>query len=836
MTSTETASPPRSLTDGTSFHHPAFRAARWLLLATVLVPVVIDPKAWFPFVTTRAIFFRVVVELATACLLALALRHDTRASFRRDPIFLALLGFTIATTIATVFSPAPWRSVFGEYGRMGGLWGWLHLFAFYVALRTFFDRAEWRRYLRAVVGVALAVAAYGVIQYYQDVLGIPWEGSGGGAIHATVGNSGLLAIYLGLSFALLLVLRLLDPARRRIPYLLAGLTLIFAIFLAQNRSTLLGGVAGLGAGLVTYGLLIRPRRRLVLAAGVGMFGAGLLLPLLTSVPAVARVVSTVPLGARLSQGVDQTRVLQWHAALNGIRERPLLGYGPENYHLVWSRFGDPEMLRHIDDVLIWDRAHNAYLDVLATTGAFGLLAFLALWSVIGWTIISGARRGSLTPLEGAVLIGLTVWYAVYLFFWFFDLNSTMLWIAVAAYVAARTSGQPLIRFEARLPARFQSSLILAGGALALAATLYIHGYETLRLTRVLRRIATATQPPLAMLSDFNTAFASRAPDTHETFLLYSTYLRTLLPKFPEMRQDPALHAALDAAFTRAFTAVELETRRDRLNERTALQKARIALLAWAYYGDVRFREIGVASLHHAAELAPTRVGVRIALASALETDRQFDSALAQLEQARELNSSYGPTSRAIASLYLNAGRPEIAARWMRHAFTQGSVENRSQIATLAEDLVHRGQHAAADSLLSAYFSRKYGPLFVWPAALEDSLTLKDEWRLGRIWSETLHRRGEPARAQRVTSAMAQWCLGMDPGDGAEIDLPGSRFQIAWWTVDRLSVERFAGCRSYVRRKTAGGGFPLRGASPPQEVPHSCDVRAFPCWKSLSLLR
>ena len=771
----------------------------------MLVPVVIDPKAWFPFVTTRAIFFRVLVELTTACLLALALRRDARASFRRDPIFLALAAYTIATTVATVFSPAPWRSFFGEYGRMGGLWAWLHLFAFYVALRTFFDAADWRRYIRAAVGVALAVAAYGVIQHYQDVLRISWEGSGGGAIHATIGNSGLLGIYLGLSFALLVLLRIIDPARRRMPYALAGLILLFAILLAQNRSTLLGGVAGLGAGLVTYGMLIRPRRRIVIAAGIALFCAGLLLPLLTSVPAVARVVSTVPLGARLSQGVDPTRVLQWRAALNGIRERPLLGYGPENYHLVWSRFGEPEMLRHIDDVLIWDRAHNAYLDVLATTGAFGMLAFLALWAVIVWTIISGARRGSLTLLESAALIGLTVWYAVYLFFWFFDLNSTMLWVAVAAYVAARTSGQPLIQFGARLPARFQSSLILAGGALALAATLYIHGYETLRLSRVLRRIATATQPPLAMLSDFNTAFASRAPDTHHTFLLYSTYLRTLLPKFPEMRRDPVLHAALDAAFTRAFSAVELETRRDPLNERTALQKARIALLAWAYYGDARFREIGVASLHHAAELAPTRVGVRIALASALETDGRLDSALAQLRHALELYPSYQPTLRALASLYVSAGHPDVAALWLRRSFAHGHLENRSQITAVAEALERRGQYAAADSLLSAYFLRKYGPPVVWPAALGDSATLNDDLRLGRIWSETLHRRGDPARAQRVTSVMAQWCVGMDPGDGTEIDLPEPRSQIAWWTVNRLLGGSIAGCRASLWPNAAGSG-------------------------------
>ncbi len=735
----------------------AFRAARWLLFATVLVPVVIDPKAWFPFVTTRAVFFRVLVELASACLLLLVLRRETRTSFRRDPIFWALLAFTATSAVATAFSPAPWRSIYGDYGRMGGLWAWFHLFAFYVGLRVFFDEADWRRYIRAAVGVSLAVCIYGVLQYYNDVLGIPLEGIPRAAVHATIGNSGLLAIYLGLTLGLLVFLGVAQPARLRIPYALAGMTLLFAIVLAQNRSTVLGGIAGVGAGLISYALLARPRRRIALAAGVGLFAAGLLLPLLTSVPAVSRVVSAVPLGARLSQGVDPTRVLQWRAAMNGIRERPLLGYGPENYHLVWSRFGGPEMLRYIDDQSLWDRAHNAYLDVFATTGVFGLLAFLALWTAIVWTIVSGARAGSFSPGEGATLIGLVVWYAVYLFFWFFDLNSTMLWVAIAAYVASRASGQPPIQFGALLPVRPQSRLVLAGGALALAAALYVHGYETLRLARILHRIDTGKQQPLATLRDFASAFNSRAPDTHHTFLLYSDYLRSLLPRFPEIRRDAELGAALDTAFTRAFVAVERETRRDPLNERMAAQKARIALLAWGYYGYPRFHEVGMASLHRAVELAPRRVPVRLALASGLEGSGQLDSSLAQLEYALELYPSYGPTLRAIASVYLKMDRPETAAFWMRHSFAQGYLDSRLQITHLAEELVRQEEYNEADSLLSAYFREKYGPPVVWPLHQPDSLTLREELLLGRIWREALQRGGNPARAESVTSAMAQWC-------------------------------------------------------------------------------
>src|SRR6185437_12185530 len=92
-----------------------------------------------------------------------------------------------------------------------------------------------------------------------------------------------------------------------------------------------------------------------------------------------RLASTNPAGS------DESRTMQWRAAIEAFKDRPLLGYGLENHHLAWSAHFDPDIQRV--DTEIFDRTHNQFLEVLATTGIVGSVAFLAIWLAIGTTLV-----------------------------------------------------------------------------------------------------------------------------------------------------------------------------------------------------------------------------------------------------------------------------------------------------------------------------------------------------------------------------------------------------------------------------------------------------------------
>ncbi|MDQ3515601.1 MAG: hypothetical protein M3403_02335, partial [Gemmatimonadota bacterium] len=114
------------------------RIARALLYATALVPAVVIPGFFFPYVTTRAVYFRVLVQLATAILLYLVVRRQITVNYRRDLVLWALAAWVAANMLAAAFGASPIRSIFGDHERMGGVWFWIHLVAYYVLLCTFF--------------------------------------------------------------------------------------------------------------------------------------------------------------------------------------------------------------------------------------------------------------------------------------------------------------------------------------------------------------------------------------------------------------------------------------------------------------------------------------------------------------------------------------------------------------------------------------------------------------------------------------------------------------------------------------------------------------------------
>ncbi|MBW1819326.1 MAG: tetratricopeptide repeat protein, partial [Deltaproteobacteria bacterium] len=58
--------------------------------------------------------------------------------------------------------------------------------------------------------------------------------------------------------------------------------------------------------------------------------------------------------------------------------RPLVGYGPETMQTVFHRVHPPGLARYSSPNAVPDRSHNESLDVLVTTGALGLVLYLAL--------------------------------------------------------------------------------------------------------------------------------------------------------------------------------------------------------------------------------------------------------------------------------------------------------------------------------------------------------------------------------------------------------------------------------------------------------------------------
>ena len=682
-----------------------------LLLVSLLVPVIVPSGFFFPYVVPRNIFFRVIIECGVAVLVLALCFGGKTLDLRSEPIFCSLVAFLAAASLSAVFSPAPTHSFFGDFERMGGVWAWLHLVLFFLLLRTLRDE-DWRWVLNGALVVGLFVSVSTIAEHSQLVVLSRFPDGFVYASSSPLGNSGLLAAYLMMNVALAGYLASAND-RFRLFYLAAGGLNLLAVVYAENRSTVVGLVLGAIVGGLTFAMLgtssrkkwIAPAIAVALAAVVGGFSIGV-----RAFPAsaVSQHVPTVLL--RIAQtnpaGSDESRTMQWRAAIDGFKDRPLLGYGMENHNLVWSAHFDPGIYKIDTD--IYDRTHNQFLETLATTGLIGSAAFLAIWVAIGVTLGRAYRAGRLSAASLAVLSGLQVGYMVYLFFWFVDLNATMLWILIAALIASRgTVGSVVLETSGNAPERVPARPALALASLVLlAAGIYAEGYAPLRANKALARIDSSNGSLEQTLPQFD-ALSSFAGQTSHVPVVMGQFIGSLGSRLEEMRDNRGQRRLIDRAFDESFAAFAREIHRDTLNDRLYTHEGTLLVEAARFYRSPLYRQEAIDAFHKAIELSPHRIQQRLLLAKVYSSARDYERALVVLTDAVKSDSQLGEPRYRLAEAYIRAGRGDSALAMLQSSLKLGYVGDPAIYLAIGKRLEFSGRSNVAARLYSDYLEVKY---------------------------------------------------------------------------------------------------------------------------------
>jgi putative inorganic carbon (HCO3(-)) transporter len=290
-------------------------------------------------------------------------------------LLLALGAYLLVHALATALSsPGPMRwEKFGEEL-------WFKLLLVGVPLVAAGQAPVVRRAVGLVLASGLVAAVYGVVQHFTGWDLVRQERLLSFAGHPiAIGFSGHHLSYGG-QVMLLLVLAmawlrqvLLDRPRRlwlpAVVCLVMGLALIWSF----ARSAQLGAFA---AAVFLALSLPRPWRR----AGVAALVAVVVL-------AVAMPVVRTRVAEAFTDEKEVTRPNLWRSSVAGIAARPLLGWGPGNFHVMLEFHEYPgyyESRAH---------SHNDYLMHAVNAGLLGLAA--ALWLL--WTTVkhlfAGWRRG-----------------------------------------------------------------------------------------------------------------------------------------------------------------------------------------------------------------------------------------------------------------------------------------------------------------------------------------------------------------------------------------------------------------------------------------------------------
>lgn len=680
-----------------------------LLIASLFVPVIVGSGVFFPYVVPRNLYFRALVEIATATLVLALCFGRKRLDLRGEPILWALVAFLAAAAISALFSPARMHSLFGDFERMGGLWAWLHLALFFLLLRTLRDE-DWPWILNAALAVSLYISVRAITEHASAALSTD---AVVGPSSVTIGNSGLLAGYLLLSIALAIYMASIST-RFRLAYLVAGGFNLLGLVYAENRSSLLGLVVGAVIGTVIFSIIgTRSRRKWILPAIAGFFAIliGATVVGIRFFPSSAAMRDLPIVLQRLAMtdptGHDESRLMQWRAAIAGFRQRPALGYGLENHNLAWSANFDPRV--QLTDTPTFDRTHNQFLEILATTGFVGAVTFLGIWVAIGVTLVRGYRTGRISASAASLMWSLQIAYAIYLSFWFVDLNSTMVWVMMAALIASRaTIGSVVLEATGTDPHPATKRPTLAFASIAvLIVALYAETYVPFVASRALARVDSPTGSVSNMLAEIDFLSRSPAHQTAHTPLIMADYISSLRPRLDEMRADASEQRMLDRAFTESFASFSKEIHRDTLNDRLYTQEARLLSEAASFYKSASYRQQAIEAYHRAIDLSPHRSDQRLGLAALYMGDGDYERAVVVLNDAVKTDPQLGEPRFRLAQAYVGARKSDSALAMLQSSLRLGYVGAPETYLAIGKRLEFSGRSGAAASLYSDYLEAKY---------------------------------------------------------------------------------------------------------------------------------
>ncbi len=415
------------------------KLSRFFVYTAVFSVVVVLARTFFPFIGGKYYFFRICVELG---IIFFALWWGFEASagevkklfkpLLKNPLFILVSVFAIVFVLAALFADDPKVAFWSNYERGEGGFQMLHYYAFFLLLVLLFrDEQKWKTlFVYSLVAAALMIG-YGLIAqlgstgsitfispYGADPPPTFWGKLASARFQGSLGNPAYVAPYLmfAIFFALYLWLAPLTKkiwSWRGVGYIALALSFLFFFVLSQTRGALLG----LGASLILYFLILALSRQnfrkpALLGLAIVLVAGGLLIANRNS-----GFVRALP-GSRIfnisfGEQTVKTRLWTWGSAWRGFKDRPILGWGPENFSTVFDKHFD---IRHYipgqNSETWFDRAHGVLFDYLAETGILGLLAYIGIFAAFAWEFFKNGLSNGRSPAAAALFPAILGGYLV----------------------------------------------------------------------------------------------------------------------------------------------------------------------------------------------------------------------------------------------------------------------------------------------------------------------------------------------------------------------------------------------------------------------------------------
>jgi len=411
------------------------------LFVTPFIAFIVLQGTFFPFIVGKGFAFRIIVEILFGLFVILAfLDREYRPKF--SWITKAVLGFTFLTLLADLLGANVYKSIWSNYERMEGFVLIIHLAMYYIVLSSVFKTSEkWIQFFNTSIIASVIMSLYGVLQLAGKIT----INQGGVRVDATFGNSSYLAIYLVFHIFLCLYMLVSGSKEKWIKWAYGAAVVLESIILYFTATR--GAILGLIGGLLLAGIFIvclptgdlpegekEKENKKLRKFSYWLVGSVFAVVFLFVVLRNTSIVEKSPVLSRFSnlgysEFQTQGRYFIWPMAVKGVIERPIFGWGQENFNFVFNKYYNPNLFGQEE----WfDRTHNVVLDWLIAGGIVGFLSYVSIFVALFYYI--WRKNSQLQITERSLLTGMIAAYIFHNIFVFDNLISYIIFFSVLAYV------------------------------------------------------------------------------------------------------------------------------------------------------------------------------------------------------------------------------------------------------------------------------------------------------------------------------------------------------------------------------------------------------------------
>lgn len=337
-----------------------------------LTPLILWPFTSEIFEFNKMIFVYIITTVVVS-VWAIGCVIERRFIFRRTLLDIPILLFLSSQLISAIFSMDHRTSFLGYYSRFnGGLLSLLSYSILYWAFVSNMDRKSALTTIRYSLFTAVVVCIYGILQRFgidKDI----WVQDVQNRIFSTLGQPNWLAAFL----VALIPLTWASYIKKPYSYILSALFFATILF-TKSRSGLLGLIT---ADVIFWGFLLfknyKDHAKQFLVFNISF----LILFFMIGSPFAKQNTEIVSQGTTLEVGGTESgdiRKIVWKGAIEAWKGNPIIGSGPETFAYIYPLYRPQEHNLVSEWDFIYNKAHNEYLNLMATTGTLGIISYLVL--------------------------------------------------------------------------------------------------------------------------------------------------------------------------------------------------------------------------------------------------------------------------------------------------------------------------------------------------------------------------------------------------------------------------------------------------------------------------